>query len=45
MSKYTDEYEVWVKIKIHEIHKMNEMHVSKHRNPQHLSLYDETMNN
>ena len=27
-------------IKIHELHKMNEVHIRKHRNPQHLALYE-----
>ena len=30
---------VWLKIEIHKIHKMNEIHLPKHRNPQHLGLY------
>jgi len=30
--------EVCLKIEIHEIHKMNEIHLPKHRNPQHLGL-------
>ena len=29
-----------LKIEIHEIHKINEIHLSKHRNPQRLGLYE-----
>jgi len=32
-------FRVCLKIEIHEVHKMDEIHLPKHRNPQHLGLY------